>query len=277
MLGQDLVEVLRSRGHEVTPVDRPEGDVTRLEDCLRIVASARPDVVFHLAAFTDVDGAESREEEAFRTNALGARNVAVAAREACAGVLYVSTDYVFDGTGEGPYPESAEKRPVSAYGRTKDAGEELTRAHNPLYWVVRTSWLYGHGGRNFVETVLRLARERGRLTVVDDQHGAPTYTRDLAPALVEVVSRAHAGTYHATNGGLTTWYAFALRVLDLAGVKVPVEPMRSGDLDRPARRPANSALSDRALRRAGIPPLRSWEEALEDYFRSRPSPPSSQA
>jgi len=271
MLGYALAD---SRPDDVTLIgtDLPELDVTdaaRLASCL---AAEEPDAVINAAAYTNVDGCETHEEEALAVNGTGARLLA----EACAGagvpLLHVSTDYVFDGRIEAPgaYTEEDATNPLSAYGRTKLAGEEGVRAATDAHWIVRTQWLYGMGGPNFVETMLRLAGERDRLTIVDDQVGSPTSTHDLAPALWAFLEKRPAhGTYHAANAGSCSWFDFAREIFRRAHVDVVTEPMDSSRLDRPAPRPARSVLDTSKLRAAlgaGLPP---WEEGLARYLERR--------
>ena len=223
----------------------------------------RPDVVVHAAAWTAVDACEGDPDRAFTVNASGTRHVVEAARRVGAHVLYVSTDYVFDGTLARPYVEWDSPNPVSVYGRSKLGGElEL----GPQDCVVRTSWVCGARGANMVRTVLRLAAEPGGLRFVDDQHGCPTFTADLAGVVAALATDRRPGVFHVTNAGPTTWFAFARRVLEVAGEDPErVAPISTAQLDppRPAPRPANSVLDNAAMRHGGMPPLPPWEEALE--------------
>ncbi|MGH9081918.1 MAG: dTDP-4-dehydrorhamnose reductase [Acidimicrobiales bacterium] len=226
------------------------------------VAGLRPDVVVHAAAWTAVDACEGDPDRAFAVNALGTRNVAEAAAEVGAHLLYVSTDYVFDGSAARPYREWDEPGPLSVYGRSKLGGERECR---PGSTVVRTSWVCGTSGANMVRTALRLAAGNGPLRFVDDQHGCPTFTADLAAAVVTLALDRCPGTYHVTNQGATTWYRFVRAVLELAGHDPDrVEPIATADLvpARPAPRPANSVLDNTALRLAGLPLLPPWEDGL---------------
>ncbi|WP_157603070.1 MULTISPECIES: dTDP-4-dehydrorhamnose reductase [unclassified Rathayibacter] len=261
MLGTDLRTALGDR--PLTALGRRDLDVTDL-DAVR-AAVAGHDAVLNCAAYTRVDDAESDEDEARRVNALGAQNLARAAAEIGAAIVQVSTDYVFDGSATSPYGEDHPRRPISAYGRTKAEGEELVLAANPERgYVVRTAWLYGEHGGNFAKTMVRLAGTHETLSVVDDQRGQPTWTGDLAARLVELVdSGAPAGVYHGTNAGETTWYGFARAVFEKAGLDPErIRPTDSGAFVRPAPRPAYSVLGHDGWGRAGLPPLRSWDEAL---------------
>lgn len=261
MLGTDLRAVLGSRPS--TALERNDLDVTDL-DAVR-AAVADHDAVVNCAAYTRVDDAESDEEEAYRVNAIGAHNLALATAETGAALVQISTDYVFDGSASSPYAEEHPHGPISAYGRTKAEGERLVLAANPERgYVVRTAWLYGEHGGNFAKTMVRLASAHETLTVVDDQRGQPTWTADLAERLVELIdSGAPAGIYHGTNSGETTWLGFARAVFAKAGLDPQrLHPTDSGSFIRPAPRPAYSVLGHDGWSRAGLSPMRSWEDAL---------------
>jgi dTDP-4-dehydrorhamnose reductase len=260
MLGRDLVDQLAAR-HEVTAVDL-EVDVTDPDAVRACVEACRPEAVFHLAAFTDVDAAEEREDEAARVNTDGAANAARAAAAVGAALVLPSTDYVFDGAKGAPYTEDDVAAPLGAYGRTKFAGERAARALCPGTRVARTAWLYGAAGRNFVDTMRRLGAERDEVSVVDDQEGSPTWTRELGPAL-EALLEQPPGVYHAAAAGSVTWAGLAAAVFEEAGLDCRVRPITTAELGRPAPRPALSAL---AVTRPGAPRLRPWREALADYL-----------
>ncbi len=265
MLGTDLMAYLDEAGIDAVGLDLPGLDITDQRATIRAVSEAAPEVVFHLAAWTDVDGAEEHEEQALLVNGEGTCNVAIACREAGAALVALSTDYVFPGTG-GPYDEYAATDPLQAYGRTKRAGERLAQMEYPEGTrIVRTAWLYGVNGKNFVDTMLMLATERDAVDVVADQTGCPTWTRDLCPALVQIAAR-EPGVYHAAGGGSTTWAGFAREAFRLAGVPCEVRDTTTAALNRPAPRPAVSVL---AVTRAGAPRLRAWEDALADYLMER--------
>ncbi|KQO99426.1 dTDP-4-dehydrorhamnose reductase [Leifsonia sp. Leaf264] len=261
MLGQDLQSALS--GREVTALGRTDLDVTDLEAVRAAVAGH--DVVINAAAYTRVDDAESDEDAANSVNALGAENLAVAAAENGATMVQISTDYVFDGRATTPYPEDSPLNPVSAYGRTKAAGEIAVAAANPRHYIVRTAWLYGAGGGNFARTMLALASSKPSWTVVDDQTGQPTWTGDLARQIVRLLDAdAPAGVYHGTNSGSTTWFGFARAVLASAGLDPErIHPTDSSQFVRPAPRPAYSVLGHDGWARAGLEPMRPWREALQ--------------
>jgi dTDP-4-dehydrorhamnose reductase len=265
MLARALRPVLERAGHEVTAFTRSELDVTDAARVRAAVAEARPEWVCHLAAYTDVDGCEANVEHAMRVNGDGAGHVAAAARTGDAAVLAISTDYVFAGDDPRPRREDDAVGPFSAYGRSKLAGEQAVRAANPCHLIVRTAWLYGRGGKNFVDTIRERALAGTPLSVVDDQHGAPTWAEDLAPALVELMERDVTGTIHATNSGACTWYEFAREICAQLGARVEVTRRSSADLGRPAKRPAYSVLDTNMLRRALGRELPHWRDALARY------------
>ena len=223
-------------------------------------------MVIHAAAFTNVDGCESDPDTAYRANGLGTRNVAVAADEAGAAVAYVSTDYVFDGSQDDPYTEFDRPNPINVYGRSKLAGEIFVREFCRRYWIVRTSWLFGKHGKNFVQTFLRLARENDEIRVVNDQIGSPTYTRHLAAKIAEIVSSSRFGTYHVTNAGSCSWFQFAQEILRLRPARARVIPVASSEYATPAQRPKNSVLRNYVLQLEGMSLAERWEGALAAYL-----------
>lgn len=262
MLAHDLLPLLRRAGHEVTALGREDLDVTDPVACAAAVAGH--DVVVNLAAWTAVDAAETHEAEAFSVNAVGAASVARAAHRHGARLVHVSTDYVVAGSGSTPYAMDAPVAPLSAYGRTKAAGEWAVRAECPRSWVVRTAWLYGAGGRNFATTMQRLAAERDTVSVVADQVGQPTWTADVAEAVLRVVEAgAPFGIWHATSAGQTSWHGFARAVFEELGLDPErVQPIPTADFPTPAPRPAYSVLSHDGWAEAGLPPLPDWRDAL---------------
>jgi len=262
MLATDLAEVLTRGGEDVTCAGRDLLDVRREDACRSVISGF--DVVVNAAAWTGVDDAEKHEAEAYAVNAVGAANVARACRQAGARLVHLSTDYVFSGDGTTPYPEDAALDPRSAYGRTKAAGEWAVRAECPDSLVVRTAWLYGAHGPNFVKTVVRLGRERGSVAVVDDQRGQPTWTRDLSEAILRLVlAEAPAGTYHGTSGGSATWFALTKELFTVIGLDPGmVEPTTTHAFPRPAPRPAYSVLGHDAWQRVGLEPIRDWRMAI---------------
>jgi dTDP-4-dehydrorhamnose reductase len=261
-LGQDLVRLLRA--HDVVALSHRDLDIADRAAVDAAVSSATPDVVINTAAWTDVDGAEAAEPAAVAINAAGAAHVAGACARTGARIVHLSTDYVFDGTATAPYAEDAPVAPRSAYGRSKAAGERAVLDSGASAYVVRTAWLYGAGGHNFVRTMARLAQGDAPVDVVDDQRGAPTWTRDLAAGLLELINRAPArGIYHATSTGDTTWFGFAQAIFAEVGADPHrVRPVSTAAVPRPAPRPAYSVLSGNAWTEAGLAPLPAWRDAL---------------
>jgi dTDP-4-dehydrorhamnose reductase len=263
MLGRDIQDVLGAR--PFTALSRGQLDILDFDAVRRALTGHN--VVINCAAYTAVDDAETHEAEAFAINAEGAQNLALAARDEGATLIHVSTDYVFNGQATAPYGEDDERNPLGAYGRTKAAGEELIlEAHPAGSVIVRTAWLFGQHGPNFVATMLRLAGERETLTVVDDQRGQPTWTRDLAHKLVEIIDAdiTH-GIFHGTSSGETTWFGFAREIFSQAGLNPErIQPTDSASFVRPAPRPAYSVLGHDAWARSGLTPIRKWENALHE-------------
>jgi len=264
MLGLELQSLLK--GAEVVALGRRDLDVTDPAAVVAALHTHRPEVVVNAAAFTAVDEAETHEHEAFGVNAVGAANVARACESTGAHLVHISTDYVFDGSASEPYAEGAPLAPATAYGRTKASGELAVRALLPASsWIVRTAWLYGDGGKNFVKTVLALETKRQTLDVVDDQRGQPTWTADVARQIIRMVQvPAPAGIYHATSSGTTTWCGFARAIFELIGADPRrIRPVTSEASPRPARRPAYSVLGHDAWRAADLSPLPDWRLSLE--------------
>lgn len=266
-LGVDTASVFQQRDWEVFAFGRDMLDITKGEQVMEVVQSVRPDVVIHAAAYTQVDQAEQDVDSAYLVNAYGTRNVAVASEKVKAKLVYISTDYVFDGTVSEPYNEFAPTNPQSVYGKSKLAGESFVRELSSRFFIVRTSWVYGLYGNNFVKTMLKLAKERNELAVVYDQVGSPTYTVDLACFLAELVRTELYGTYHASNSGQCSWYEFAKVIFEEAGLKhVSVHPVTTEQFKRPAPRPAFSVMDHMAIRLNGLQDLRPWREALRDFL-----------
>jgi dTDP-4-dehydrorhamnose reductase len=266
MLGRDLVIRLESR-HCVLPLTRKDVDITDPGLVDRAFDKAEPDIVIHCAAFTAVDDCELQPEVAFKVNAEGTRNVARACRRRGIPILYLSTDYVFDGEKPEPYVETDRPSPLNVYGKTKLAGEEGVKELAARFWIVRVSWLFGPWGRNFVRAILDQARAGQPLRVVADQVGAPTYTMDLAEKIEAIFTRAEGGIYHVTNQGWCSWFEFAQEILHQAGLDhLTVSPLPSSALHRRARRPRNSRLANARLEASGLGLLPAWKQALRCYL-----------
>ena len=269
-LGQELyrqIEVRKQAREEiyVLATDIDTLDITDAIQVENMVKREKPDVIINTAAYTKVDACETDEQTAFRVNALGARNLAVAAYNIGAKILQVSTDYVFDGTGNTPLREYDPVNPQSVYGKSKALGEQLVMTTNPRHFILRTAWLYGEGP-NFVRTILKLAAERDELKVVDDQVGTPTSTVDLARCILDLIQTEHYGIYHGTCQGECTWYQFAKKILALKGIKIKVKPVSTEELNLTAKRPAYSVLENFMLEMIGLNTFRRWEEALAEYL-----------
>jgi dTDP-4-dehydrorhamnose reductase len=267
-LGKELTEWQAEPAVRLIGLSRAELDITDLKKCRDAMERYRPDAVIHCAAYTAVDKAESEPDEAFRVNAAGTRNVALAAREAGAKLAYISTDYVFDGQSHKPYNEYDRTNPTTVYGKSKLAGEELVKSLHDRYFIVRTSWVYGKHGANFVKTMLKLGAEKDRLQVVHDQTGSPTYTADLAQMLLELVQSDCYGIYHASNTGVCTWFEFAKAIFEEKGLQAEAVPCTTAEFPRPAPRPAYSVMDHCALRTNGFAALRPWREALKDFLET---------
>ncbi len=271
MLARAVLPALAAAGHEVRPLARADADITRVESLLAPIRTFAPDWVFHLAGFPRVDDCESDPDLAFRVNASGARNAALAARAVGASLLSISTDYVFDGASRTPYREQDPANPLSVYGASKWAGEQGVREECPRHLIVRTGWLYGSGGTNFVDTIVRKARAGDSLAVVDDQRGSPTLTHDLASALVRLADSGRLGTFHVTGSGDCTWFDLAARVLERAGLAASLARTDSAAIARPAKRPAYSVLDNGAYRDATGDALPDWKDAVDRYLAMRPA------
>jgi dTDP-4-dehydrorhamnose reductase len=265
MLGRDVVEAGRARGHDVVGLTREELDITTRE-VDRAVSRMRPEAIVNCAAWTDVDAAESRERDAMLVNDTGAGLLAVAAAQVGAKVIHPSTDYVFDGSSGVPYVESDLSSPLSAYGRSKLAGETAVAVGSERHVIVRSSWLFGLGGANFVETMLRVGAEQAEVLVVSDQVGCPTYTPHLAGALVLLAEGEEWGIHHITGEGSCSWFEFAQEIFDQAGYDTRVMAATTDMLDRPAPRPAYSVLGTERANPIVLPP---WRQALAEYLRVR--------
>jgi dTDP-4-dehydrorhamnose reductase len=269
MLGFDLCNYLRSTGLQVTEWDLPNHDVTDVTPTIQAVTKLKPKTIFHLAAMTDVDACEEKRAEAYKVNTLGAWTMAIAARDSGADLVYLSTDYVFDGAKKYPYLENDKPNPLNYYGTTKLLGEQAIARDAKRHFICRTSWLFGPAGRNFVDTIEKLARGEGSVEVVTDQRGAPTYTKDLAPALAQFIGNRQYGTYHITNSGACTWYQFACEIVRLAGLDVRVIPVTSDRTSRRAKRPAYSVLDNGYYQSRFGYVLHSWQEALRAHLKER--------
>ncbi|MCM1536287.1 MAG: dTDP-4-dehydrorhamnose reductase [Clostridium sp.] len=265
-LGHDVMEELQKRGIEAVGTDSRTMDVTDGEAVERTLKAAAPDAVIHCAAYTAVDAAEDNEEICRRVNAEGAGNIAKVCKELDCKMIYISTDYVFDGQGDAPWKPEDPCNPRSVYGRTKYEGELAVQEFLDKYFIVRIAWVYGINGKNFVKTMLNLSKTHDKLTVVSDQFGSPTYTRDLAKLLVDMVQTEKYGIYHASNEGICSWYEFACAIFEETGIQIQVAPVTTAEYGAKAPRPLNSRLSKEKLTEKGFEKLPPWRDALKRYL-----------
>lgn len=267
-LGRELVLYLeRDSLFQIIPLTRQELDVTDYQKVQTTLQRFNPDIIIHTAAYTQVDQAEMDQDQAFAVNALGTRNIALGAEKVGSKLVYISTDYVFDGQKRIPYNEFDKRNPQNIYGKSKAAGEELVKMFSSQYFIVRTSWVYGNYGSNFVKTMLNIAKEKEELKVVNDQVGSPTYTLDLSRFIIELMQTELFGIYHATNSGACTWYEFAQAIFEEMGISIRINPCNTEEFPRLASRPQYSVLDHMGIRLNGFTELRSWREALAEYLK----------
>lgn len=261
MLGQDLCPILEDEDYDVIETDIHNLDFTNPDETEKVIKSCLPDYIIHLGAYTNVDKAEEEKEAAYKINVSGTQNIAGVCQKLGITLIYISTDYVFDGTKEGKYIPSDKPNPVNVYGETKLKGEEIVQQCDK-YYIVRTSWLYGHHGKNFVETMISLA-DKPEIKVVNDQKGCPTWTVELSNGILDIIeNKLPYGIYHVCGSGETTWYDFAKEIFRLTGMSVNLKECSSKEFQRPAKRPANSSMENNGI-------LRDWKTALKEYIELR--------
>lgn len=265
-LGYDVVNELEKRGLEAVGVDIQEMDITNADSVNQVIGEAAPDAVIHCAAYTAVDAAEDNVEVCRKVNADGTQNIANMCKKLDIPMIYISTDYVFDGEGVRPWEPDDERHPLNVYGQTKYEGELAVQNTLDKYFIVRIAWVFGVNGKNFIKTMLNLGQTRDHLTVVNDQFGSPTYTYDLARLLVDMVQTDKYGIYHATNEGICTWYEFACEIFKQAGIQVDVAPVTADQYPAKAKRPSNSRMSKEKLTDNGFEKLPTWQDALSRYL-----------
>lgn len=265
-LGHDVVNELEKRGHKAIGVDIDEMDITDAASVEKVITEAAPDAVIHCAAYTAVDAAEDNVDLCRRVNAEGTENIAKVCKALDCKMMYISTDYVFNGQGERPWEPDDEREPLNVYGQTKYEGE-LAVEQLEKFFIVRIAWVFGVNGKNFIKTMLNLGKTRDSLTVVADQIGSPTYTFDLARLLVDMIETEKYGRYHATNEGLCSWYEFACEIFRQAGMNVKVTPVTSDQYPAKAKRPMNSRMDKSKLQENGFERLPSWQDALGRYLK----------
>ena len=266
-LGHDVIKTLRARNIDCIGADIEDFDITDGAAVRQFITACAPDAVIHCSAFTAVDKAEEEPLLCERVNAEGPRNIARVCRDLGAKMMYISTDYVYPGTGDTPYREDDSTGPISVYGRTKLQGEKAVQEELERCFIVRISWVFGINGNNFVKTMLRLAESREEVSVVDDQVGSPTYTADLAPLLCDMILTDKYGIYHATNEGFCSWAEFAAEIFQLAGLPTRVKPISTAEYPAKAPRPQNSRMSKDKLEKNGFSRLPCWQDALKRYMK----------
>ncbi len=266
-LGYDVMRRLEQCGHQAIGTDIEEMDITDEFSVNEVMDEHKPDVLIHCAAYTAVDAAEDNEELCRKINGTGTRNLAKACKRLDCKMIYISTDYVFDGQGERPWQPEDNRSPLNIYGQTKCEGEMAVQEELDKYFIVRIAWVFGKNGKNFVKTMLQLGRTKEKLTVVADQFGSPTYTYDLSELLVDMAESEQYGIYHATNEGFCSWYEFTCEIFRQAGITTPVEPVTSDAFPTKAKRPSNSRMSKDKLEENGFKRLPDWKDALGRYLK----------
>ena len=266
-LGYDVKNELENRGHLCIGVDIEEMDITNSDIVDKVISDSKVDAVIHCAAYTAVDAAEDNIEVCRKVNALGTGNIAKACEKLDIKMMYISTDYVFDGEGERAWEPDDKRSPLNVYGVTKYEGELSIEENLEKYFIVRIAWVFGVNGKNFIKTMLNLGKTHNEISVVDDQVGSPTYTLDLAVLLVDMIETDKYGRYHATNEGLCTWYEFAEEIFRQAGMSVKVKPVSSEEFPAKAKRPSNSRMCKDKLEKNGFQRLPVWQDALSRYLK----------
>ena len=266
-LGHDVMAELERRHIECVGAGRQQFDITDYEAVRKFITTVRPDAVIHCSAYTAVDKAESNSDACYQANSVGPENIAKVCQAIDSKMVYISTDYVFPGTGEQFYKVDDPTGPTNVYGKTKLAGEQAVQKLLTKYFIVRISWVFGKNGNNFVKTMLRLGKEKEKLTVVADQVGSPTYTADLAPLLCDMVATDKYGVYHATNEGVCSWSEFAAEIMKQAGLGCKIVPIPTSEYPTPATRPLNSRMSKDKLAECGFKRLPTWQDALSRYLK----------
>lgn len=265
-LGSDLVMILKVSGYDVLGMGKSELNITNEEKVYNTISQIKPNIIIHCAAYTQVDKAEAEPDYAYLINGIGTRNITLAAERIGAKLVYVSTDYVFDGSETMPYHEFSPVSPVNVYGSSKLAGEMYVRDFHSQFFIVRTSWVYGVNGKNFVKTMLQLSKEKEQLKVVNDQVGSPTYTVDLCKCIMQLMESDKYGIYHVSNSGSCSWFEFAREIFRQTQNKIKLEPCATEEFPRPAKRPKYSVLDHMGLRINGFEPMPDWEDGLARFL-----------
>ena len=268
-LGSDVVKELLKRGYSTLSPNRSELNLCSEDNIRNYILNSNCEAIVHCAAYTQVDKAEDEKDLCIKINATATKHIVKCAKILDIPMIYISTDYVFDGTKDGEYTENDETNPINIYGESKLAGEKYVQEILDKYYIVRTSWVFNINGKNFIETMLRLSKANNQLSIVNDQIGSPTYTRDLSRLLVDMLETNKYGLYHATNEGYCSWYEFANTIFKLANINIDIKAINSNEYASRAKRPMNSKLSKDKLIEYGFKPLPHWEDALKDYLIRR--------
>lgn len=265
-LGYDVCKEIEKRGHVCIGVDRNEMDLTNPSQIKSCIYKYLPQAIIHCGAYTAVDLAQGNEHICTEINSNSVKELSLCAKDMDIPLIYISTDYVFDGTKEGIYNEEDIPNPINVYGKTKYKGEVYIREILEKYYIIRISWVFGKNGKNFIDTMLKLSKEKNEINVINDQIGSPTYTADLAPLIIDMLETDKYGTYHVTNEGFCTWYEFAKEIFAIKDIDIKINPIKTSDYPTKAQRPLNSRLSKEKLIKMGFKPLRSWKLAIKDYL-----------
>lgn len=268
-LGSDVVKELLKRGYSTLSPNRSEFNLCSEDSIRNYILNSNCEAIVHCAAYTQVDKAEDEKDLCIKINATATKHIVKCAKILDIPMIYISTDYVFDGTKDGEYTENDETNPINIYGESKLAGEKYVQEILDKYYIVRTSWVFNINGKNFIETMLRLSNANNQLSIVNDQIGSPTYTKDLSRLLVDMLETSKYGLYHATNEGYCSWYEFANTIFKLANINIDIRAINSNEYASRAKRPLNSKLSKDKLIEYGFKPLPNWEDALKDYLIRR--------
>ena len=268
-LGSDVVKELLKRGYSTLSPNRSEFNLCSEDSIRNYILNSNCEAIVHCAAYTQVDKAEDEKDLCIKINTTATKHIVKCAKILDIPMIYISTDYVFDGTKDGEYTENDETNPINIYGESKLAGEKYVQEILDKYYIVRTSWVFNINGKNFIETMLRLSKANNQLSIVNDQIGSPTYTKDLSRLLVDMLETSKYGLYHATNEGYCSWYEFADTIFKLANINIDIKAINSNEYASRAKRPLNSKLSKDKLIEYGFKPLPHWEDALKDYLIRR--------
>lgn len=267
-LGYDVARELNKRGHEAIGVDREIMDLTISSQIKECIENINPDAIIHCAAYTAVDAAEDNENLCRQVNALATKDIAKCAKKLDIPMIYISTDYVFDGSKDGLYTEEDVPNPINVYGKTKYEGELYIQEILEKFYIVRISWVFGENGNNFIDTMLRLSKDRDSLSIINDQVGSPTYTKDLSGLLVDMIETNKYGVYNATNEGFCSWYEFAKKIFEIVNISIEIKPINTLEYPTKATRPMNSKMSKNKLIKNGFRQLQCWDKALNEYLRN---------